>query len=214
MRTIMLGALLLVCFAAPARAQFAVIDPANLAESITLVQQTLAQYQLWQQMAKGLSGTDRYRVPALNASPMLPRTLQPLGATPPMSEYGLGAVAAQQAALADTDARLNAALSQTARITGFAQALAQRLAWLESDVTAPGSHNMTAVLDAIALGTMVGRHQQEAAQRTADAAFDLQVAQAIQQRNDQANLLRMRQEQLAASVQPSGVDVLRTWRQF
>jgi len=63
--------IVLLC-ASPARAQFAVIDPANLAQAILIVQRTQrhleelrAQYLTILRMAQGIGGMDRYRTPRL-----------------------------------------------------------------------------------------------------------------------------------------------------
>src|SRR3954449_3034733 len=63
---------LVLLAAAPAHAQFAVIDNANLAQAILIVQRTQrhleelrAQYLTIQRMARGLGSMDRYRTPPI-----------------------------------------------------------------------------------------------------------------------------------------------------
>src|ERR1700730_5748790 len=58
--------------AVPARAQFVVIDPGNLAQAILIADRTLQeyetliqQYQTIRRMAQGLGSLDRYRVPTI-----------------------------------------------------------------------------------------------------------------------------------------------------
>ena len=70
MRRILVGAVVLVLATTPASAQFAVIDPANLAQAILIVQRTQrhyeelqAQYRTILRMAQGLGRMDRYRIP-------------------------------------------------------------------------------------------------------------------------------------------------------
>ena len=70
MRRTLVGAVVLVLATTPASAQFAVIDPANLAQAILIVQRTQrhleelrAQYRTIVQMAQGLGRMDQYRTP-------------------------------------------------------------------------------------------------------------------------------------------------------
>ena len=70
MRRILVGTLVLVLVTTPASAQFAVIDPANLAQAILIVQRTQrhleelrAQYRTIVRMAQGLGRLDQYRIP-------------------------------------------------------------------------------------------------------------------------------------------------------
>ena len=64
--------ILVITLAAPARAQFVVIDPGNLAQAILIADRTLreyqnlvAQYQTILRMAQGLGSMDRYRIPTI-----------------------------------------------------------------------------------------------------------------------------------------------------
>ena len=70
MRRTITGAVLLVLATTPANAQFAVIDPANLAQAILIVQRTQrhleelrAQYRTIIRMSEGLGRLDQYRTP-------------------------------------------------------------------------------------------------------------------------------------------------------
>jgi hypothetical protein len=70
MRRTLVGTLVLVLVTTPASAQFAVIDPANLAQAILIVQRTQrhleelqAQYRTIVRMAQGLGRLDQYRIP-------------------------------------------------------------------------------------------------------------------------------------------------------
>jgi hypothetical protein len=104
-------------------------------------------------------------------------------------------------------------LAQTARVNAFSQALAGRLQRLEADVTMPGVHSTTTVLDAIAAGELLGRQQAAASLSTAEAQLDIQHAQELRVREDEANMLRFRMEQLSAPPLLSGMDLLKVWRQ-
>jgi len=64
---------LLVALAAPARAQWVVIDPANLAQAILIADRTLSeyetlfdQYQTVLRMARALGSLDSYRIPSVS----------------------------------------------------------------------------------------------------------------------------------------------------
>src|SRR6188474_1944796 len=70
MRRTLVGAVVLVLATTPASAQLAVIDPANLAQAILIVQRTQRQYEELQaqyrtilRMAQGLGRMDQYRTP-------------------------------------------------------------------------------------------------------------------------------------------------------
>ena len=72
MKPILLGALLMISFVRPARAQFVVIDPGNLAQAVLIAERTLreyealiAQYQTLVRMSQGLGNLARYRVPTI-----------------------------------------------------------------------------------------------------------------------------------------------------
>ena len=67
MRRTVVGAIVLVLATTPASAQFAVIDPANLAQAILIVQRTQrhleelqAQYRTIVRMAQGLGRMDQH----------------------------------------------------------------------------------------------------------------------------------------------------------
>ena len=70
MRHAIVGTVVLILVTTPASAQFAVIDPANLAHAILIVQRTQrhleelqAQYRTIVRMAQGLGRMDQYRIP-------------------------------------------------------------------------------------------------------------------------------------------------------
>jgi hypothetical protein len=72
MRRVMFAATLSIFFAAPAQAQWVVIDPGNLVQTILIADRTLReyetlldQYETIVRMAKGLGPLDDYRVPAV-----------------------------------------------------------------------------------------------------------------------------------------------------
>ncbi len=78
-RRIAFALLGLTMCAGPARAQWVVIDPANLAQAILIAerteqhyQQLVQQFQVIQRMARGLATLDRYRIPAIGVSAIDP----------------------------------------------------------------------------------------------------------------------------------------------
>jgi hypothetical protein len=75
MKSLGLVIVLLLGLAVPARAQFVVTDPGNLAQTILIAERTLREYQtLWQQyrtilrMSQGLGPMDRYRIPSIGVT--------------------------------------------------------------------------------------------------------------------------------------------------
>jgi hypothetical protein len=71
-RRISIVLLILLLGIAPLRAQFVVIDPANLTQTILIAERTLAEYdqlqqefQIIQQMARRLGSLDQYRIPVI-----------------------------------------------------------------------------------------------------------------------------------------------------
>jgi hypothetical protein len=72
MKSLGLVIVLLATLAVPARAQFVVTDPGNLAQATLIAERTLREYDtLWQQyqtirrMSQGLGPMDRYRIPPI-----------------------------------------------------------------------------------------------------------------------------------------------------
>ena len=78
-RRIAFALLVLTLSAGRAHAQWVVIDPANLAQTILIAerteqhyQQLVQQFQIIQRMARGLAALDRYRIPAIAVSAIDP----------------------------------------------------------------------------------------------------------------------------------------------
>jgi hypothetical protein len=72
LKRITVAALLLITIVAPARAQFVVSDPENLAQAVLIAERTLQeyntlleQYRTVVRMSQGLGSLDRYRMPAI-----------------------------------------------------------------------------------------------------------------------------------------------------
>jgi hypothetical protein len=75
MKSLVLVAVLLAGLTVPARAQFVVTDPGNLAQTILIAERTLREYEtLWQQyqtilrLSQGLGPMDRYRIPPIGVT--------------------------------------------------------------------------------------------------------------------------------------------------
>jgi conjugal transfer/entry exclusion protein len=75
MRRTICTALLVVVLATPASAQFAVVDPGNLAQAVLIAERTLreyealmAQYQTLVRMSQGLGNMQRYRIPTIEVA--------------------------------------------------------------------------------------------------------------------------------------------------
>src|SRR5688572_14393435 len=75
MKKLLLVPLLAVVFGTPARAQLAVVDPANLAQAILIAERTLREYQvLWAQyqtilrMGQNLGNMEGYRIPTIGTT--------------------------------------------------------------------------------------------------------------------------------------------------
>ena len=79
MTRVFVGVLVLTALAAPARAQFVVIDPGNLAQAVLIAERTLreyealrAQYETLVRMSRGLGNMERYRIPTVIGAEMSP----------------------------------------------------------------------------------------------------------------------------------------------
>src|SRR6478735_11800342 len=193
-RRVLVFTIALCMLTVPARAQFVVIDPANL------VQTTLIAYRLQQhyaelraeyltvlRMAQGLGDLNRYRIPAIPISSHDParwdfgrpwiqalNTGDPTGSAylstalpllrPSTTPSTLSAAARQMlqreyATIEITDSVAMMGGHQVALARGYSGQLQDAVASLESDVVNSGSnyHEMTAVLDKIATGELLGR---------------------------------------------------------
>src|SRR5512140_1841270 len=78
-RRIAFALLVLAVSAGRAQAQWVVIDPANLVQTILIAERTaqhydqlVRQFQVIQRMARGLASLDRYRIPAIAVSAIDP----------------------------------------------------------------------------------------------------------------------------------------------
>ena len=110
---------------------------------------------------------------------------------------------------------------QIALIRGYSQQLQDAVQALERDVTNPGTeyHQVTALLDKVAAGELVGRRQDMATNQLLSHALEQLLVRSKRTRDTEAanmnmRLLGMRDGQAAgASVVKGAGDDLRTWRQ-
>ena len=256
MTRVFVSFLVLTALAAPARAQFVVIDPGNLAQAVLIAERTLreyealrAQYETLVRMSRGLGNMERYRIPTvIGAEHDLQRWeygrswLQGLNTGDPAGTAYRGSVrrleapgyslqqlpptarrAVEQAYatvdIADSVAQLGG--HQVALIRGYSRRLQQAIDALEGDVvnTDPRSHEMTAVLDKVAAGSLIARRQDMATNQLLSHSLEQLLARSKRLRDTEAATMNMRLGALRSgrtagtSVVRGAADDLRTWRQ-
>lgn len=246
---------LVLTVAAPAQAQFAVIDVANLAQTILIVQRTQrhleelrAQYLTIQRMARGLGNMDGYRTPPIgltghNAGQWLYGSTWIAGLNggdPAGVAYRATALPLERPGAAG---RLNGAarraferqygnveIADSVAMMGghqvgitrtYSGQLQRAIQALEADVLSPASsyHEMTAILDKIAAGELIGRRQDMTANQLLSHALEQLLARSKRLRDTEAAAINMqlvtwRDGDAANQAFRAGMgDALRTWRQ-
>jgi hypothetical protein len=227
MRRTLIGAIILVLATTPASAQFAVIDPANLAQAILIVQRTQrhleelqAQYRTIVRMAQGLGRMDQYRTPpsaltrhdagrwaygrqwitALNSGDATGAaylaTATPLAA--PNAPARLSAAARraferQYASVEITDSVAMMGGHQVGLMRGYYGELQRAVDALERDVLNSGSsyHEMTAILDKVAAGELLGRRQDKATNQHLSHPHEQLLARSKRHRDTEASTHNM-----------------------
>jgi len=208
-----------------------------------------AQYQTILRMAQGLGAMDRYRIPpsAITrhdpsrwqyGSPWLQglnsgdfrgelyrqttRALaQPASLLTQLPVPARKAVENAYATIEITDAVAQIAGHQVAAVRGYSGALQHTIQALEDDVVDPRSryHEMTAVLDKVAVGQLVARRQDNAANQLLSHALEQLLARGKRLRDTEAATMNMRFGSLrhgrtaGTSVIRGAANDLRTWRQ-
>ena len=254
-RRTVVGVVLLVLATTPASAQFAVIDPANLAQAILIVQRTQRhyeelreQYRTIVRMAQGLGRMDQYRTPpfaltqhdggrwaygrpwitALNSGDATGAaylaTAQPL--VRPNTPARLSAAARraferQYATVEISDSVAMMGGHQVGLMRGYFGELQRAVQALESDVLNNGSsyHEMTAILDKVAAGELLGRRQDMATNQLLSHALEQLLSRSKRQRDTEASTLNMqlvtwRDGEAANRAFRAGAgNALSTWRQ-
>jgi conjugal transfer/entry exclusion protein len=255
MRRAIVGTLVLILVTTPASAQLAVIDPANLAQAILIVQRTQrhleelqAQYRTIVRMAQGLGRMDQYRIPpsaltahdvgrwtygsrwiaALNSGDATGAaylaTATPLA--PPNAPGRLTAATRraferQYATVEITDSVAMMGGHQVGLMRGYYGELQRAVDALERDVLNSGSayHEMTAVLDKVAAGELLGRRQDMAANQLLSHAVEQLLARSKRQRDTEASTLNMQLvtwrdgEAANRAFRAGAAHALATWRQ-
>ena len=256
MRRRVIAAVVVLFIGAPAQAQFAVIDPANLAQAVLIAERTWnhwdelrREFETIRRMAQGLGAVDAYRIPNIptsvhdihrwthgaawleglntgdpSGSQYAAVTLPLEGPGPELnrlSASGRRAFERQYATveIADSVARLGG--HQVAIIRNYYDRLLHALEALEGDVVNPRPefHEMTAVLDQIAAGELLGRRQDTATNQLLSHALEQLLARSKRFRDTEATSINMqlgtwRDAESANRAFAAGVgDALRTWRQ-
>jgi len=256
MRRPVIAAVLVLFIGAPAQAQFAVIDPANLAQAVLIAERTWnhwdelrREFETIRRMAQGLGAVDAYRIPNIptsvhdihrwahgaawleglntgdpSGSQYAAVTLPLEGPGPELnrlSASGRRTFERQYATveIADSVARLGG--HQVAIIRNYYDRLLHALEALEGDVVNPRPefHEMTAVLDQIAAGELLGRRQDTATNQLLSHALEQLLVRGKRFRDTEATSINMqlgtwRDTESANRAFAAGVgDALRTWRQ-
>ena len=255
-RRIVATVMVLFIGGAPAYGQFAVIDPANLAQAVMIAERTWnpwqelrRQFETIRRMAQGLGAVDAYRLPNVPASvhdanrwvygrPWLeglntgdPTGSQYAASTLPLqapgselnrlSAAGRRAFERQYATveIADSVARLGG--HQVAIIRNYYDRLQRAVEALQGDALNPRPeyHEMTAVLDQIAAGELLGRRQDTVTNQLLSHALEQLLARSKRVRDTEATSVNMqlstwREADAANRAFAAGVgDALRSWRQ-
>jgi conjugal transfer/entry exclusion protein len=255
MKRIVAGTVLVAFVATPVSAQLAVIDPANLAQAILIVQRTQrqleelqAQYRTILRMAQGLGRMDSYRTPPFALSshdagrwvygrPWIAglnggdptgaaylATAVPLltpSVPPSVSSTARRMFERQYATAEITDSVAMMGGHQVGLMRGYYNPLQEAVQSLERDVLNSSSsyHEMTAILDKVAAGELLGRRQDMATNQLLSHALEQLLARSKRQRDTEASILNMqivtwRDGEAANKAFRAGAgDALATWRQ-
>ena len=256
LRRLILGIVVLNLAAAPAHAQLAVIDPANLAQAILIAQRAQrhyeelrAQYRTILRMSQGLGGMQGYRIPTISATrhdagrwlygqPWLQglnsgdatgaaywATTVPLQrpSTVPsqLTAAARRTLERQYATIEITDSVAMMGGHQVGALRGYHGQLQGAVQELEGDVLNGllRYHEMTAILDKIAAGELLGRRQDMASNQLLSHALEQLLARGKRLRDTEATTMNMqlvtwRDARAANEAMVAGTaDALRTWRQ-
>jgi hypothetical protein len=247
--------LLVLAMTSPASAQLAVIDPANLAQAILIVQRTQRhleelreQYRTIVRMSQGLGRMDQYRTPpfalsrhdpgrwsygrpwiaALNSGDATGAAywataypLAPPSAPARLTPSARRAFERQYATVEISDSVAMMGGHQVGLMRGYFGELQRAVQALEGDVlnTSSSYHEMTAVLDKVAAGELLGRRQDMAANQLLSHALEQLLARTKRQRDTEASTLNMqlvtwRDGDAANRAFRAGMaHALATWRQ-
>jgi hypothetical protein len=225
--------------------QAILIADRTLQEYTTLTQ----QYQTILRMAQGLGPLVQYRMPPIGITAHDPsrwlygapwlqglntgdaqgalyeQTARPLerpnGVLDPLPPSAQQAIEDAYATIEITDSIAEIAGNQVALVRGYSGTLQQATQMYENDVlnTLPGYHDMTAVLDKVAVGELLARRQDMATNQLLSHALEQLLARSKRMRDTEAATMNMRLLGLrdgptaGANLILGTADALRTWRQ-
>lgn len=208
-----------------------------------------AQYETLIRMSQGLGNMDRYRIPTLTgvdhdvarweygrtwleglntgdpagaAYRSATRSVEPPGyALRQLPPSARRAVEHAYATVEIADSVAQVGGHQVAQIRGYTRRVQQAIDALEGDVVNPDprSHEMTAVLDKVAAGSLIARRQDMAANQLLSHALEQMLARSKRLRDSEAVAMNMRIGALrsgraaSTSIVRGAADDLRTWRQ-
>ncbi len=209
----------------------------------------IEQYETIVRMARGLGSLDRYRIPTIRFNghdtsrwPFAAPWLQGLNSGDPygglyertarvlerpgvlldaLPHAARIAIENAYATIELTDSVAVVGANQVALIRGFSQQLQDALVALQSDVLNPSDdyHQVTAVLDKVAAGELIGRRQDMATNQLLSHALEQLLIRGKRARDTEAVTMNMRLlgmrdgRAAAASLLQGAADDLRTWRQ-
>lgn len=120
-----------------------------------------------------------------------------------------------------TDSIAQRGAHQVALVRGYGGSLQSVVQLLENDILSPASsfHQLTAILDKVAAGELVGRRQDTASNQLLSHALEQLLAQAKRRRDTEVATMNMRLvamqrgRDVGRSYIEGSADALRTWRQ-
>ena len=242
--------------ATPAHAQLAVIDPANLTQTVLIAQRAQrhyeelqAQFRTIRRMAQGLGSMQGYRIPAITVTrhdvgrwqygrpwlqglnsgdaagtaywaTALPLE-RPVALPPGLTAAARRLLERQYATIEITDSVATMGGHQVGLMRGYHGQLQRAVQDLEGDVLNGllRYHEMTAILDKVAAGELLGRRQDMTANQLLSHALEQLLSRSKRQRDTEAATINMqlttwRDGQAANHAFVAGTgDALRTWRQ-
>jgi hypothetical protein len=131
------------------------------------------------------------------------------------------AIESAYATIEITDSIAQRGAHQVALVRGYGGSIQSVVQLLENDIVSPGSalHQLTAILDKVAAGELVGRRQDTASNQLLSHALEQLLAQAKRRRDTEVAAMNMRLvamqrgRDFGQSYIEGSADALRTWRQ-
>jgi hypothetical protein len=131
------------------------------------------------------------------------------------------AIESAYATIEITDSIAQRGAHQVALVRGYGGSLQSVVQLLETDIVSPGSalHQLTAILDKVAAGELVGRRQDTASNQLLSHALEQLLAQAKRRRDTEVAAMNMRLvamqrgRDFGQSYIEGSANALRTWRQ-